>query len=124
MALSKTQANDLILSMASKGKSVKIEMQTSSHKKPRNYAIGYSGGRRGSFTPDAVIQYEESTDFFTIETELTKANSSELIYKWILFSMEAKKLKGKLYILVSKNKEFEFQHLLGWKQIDATLLGV
>jgi len=124
MAISKDAANALILSMAEKGKSIEILMQVRNHKRPKNYAIGYSGGKRGSFTPDAVIRYEEQADFFTIEEELTKANMSEVIYKWILFSMEAKKLKGKLFLVVPKNKEFEYNNLLEWKQIDATVLSI
>lgn len=124
MAVSKDAATTLILEMAAKGKSLDILMQTRSAKKPKAYGIGYSGGRRGSFSPDAVVQYDGSSDFFAIEGELTKANTPELIYKWILFSMEAKKLKGKLFIVVAKNKEHEYSHLIGWKQIDATLLAI
>jgi len=124
MAISKDAATALILAMAAEGNSIEILMQTRNHKRPKNYNIGYSGNKRGSFTPDAVIRYESQADFFSIEEELSKANQADVIYKWILFSMEAKKLKGKLFLVVPKSKEFEYTSLIDWKQIDATVLSV
>lgn len=120
----KESAIALIKEKAEKTKSTDLFIQARNHKKPKSFSIGYSGNRQGNYTPDAIVHVDSKKDFYTIEETLTKANAPEQIYKWILFSMEAKKAKGDFYMIVSKAKEAEYKKLIDWKQIDVTLLSL
>ena|SRR5687768_10242868 len=124
MSFSKTKAVDYIREVATTTQAINTSIQARDFKKPDAYSIRYSGFKRGSFNPDAILEYSSKKDFYTIEEDLTKANMSEKLYKWILFSMEAKKTKGRLILLVPKTKEFQFTNLLDWKQIEAEVVGI
>lgn len=104
--------------------STEQRIQARDFKKPDAYSIRYSGFKRGSFNPDAILEYANKKDFYSVEEDLTRANMSEKLYKWILFSMEAKKSKGKFFLIVPAGKEFQFTNLLDWKQIEAIVVGV
>ena len=124
MSFSKSKAVEYIREVATTTQAVNLSIQARDFKKPDAYSIRYSGFKRGSFNPDAIMEYSSKKDFYTIEEDLTKANMSEKLYKWILFSMEAKKTKGRLILLVPKTKEFQFTNLLDWKQIEAVVVGI
>lgn len=124
MAFSRTKAVEYIRETARTTNSTDQKIQARDFKKPDAYAIRYSGFKRGSFNPDAILEYANKKDFYSVEEDLTKANMSEKLYKWILFSMEAKKCKGQFFLIVPAGKEFQFTNLLDWKQIEATVVGV
>lgn len=120
----KESAIALIKEKAAENNSTDLFIHARNHKKPKSFSIGYSGNRQGNYTPDAIVHIDSKKDFYAIEESLTKSNAPEQIYKWILFSMEAKKAKGKFYMIVAKAKEEEYKKLIDWKQIDVKLLSL
>jgi hypothetical protein len=124
MAFSRTKAVEYIRAIAKSTNSIDLKIQAKDFKKPDGFAIRYSGFKRGIFNPDAIMEYAGKKDFYSVEEDLSRTDVSEKLYKWILFSMEAKKAKGKLILIVPAGKEDEFNTMLDWKQIDAAVVGV
>lgn len=124
MTFTRTKAMSHIRQIASDSSATEVFVGISGAQKTHSYSIQYSGYKRGAFNPDAVVAYGEKKDFYAVETELSKANMSEKIYKWILFSTEARKASGKLFIVVPLDKESQFNNLIQWKQIDAVLIAL
>jgi hypothetical protein len=81
-------------------------------------------GNRSSFTPDIIAIYDHKRDFFAIENKIKKKELPQLISKWILFGLEARKNKGKFYIVTEKKHSEKFQKIIDDKQLSAQLITI
>ncbi|MEO9533861.1 MAG: hypothetical protein ABJG68_02605 [Crocinitomicaceae bacterium] len=69
-------------------------------------ALSYKMAKK-SYTPDIVAQYKNRKDYFTVEDKFKKKNLPDLISKWILFALMARRNGGKFYLFVQK-EHFKF----------------
>jgi len=123
MALSKQNARKAILKEIDEKSATEI-MMTGGPEYPDPSKYSYNGGFGNSrqFMPYAVIKYADRTDIFTVEPSVAKKNIPEVMQRCILFSSEARKNGGDLYIVVEEGKSEDFERLLTSKMINATLL--
>lgn len=83
---------------------------------PSPEKINYKGSNQ-SFVPDLVAKYEDSEDIYVIEEKYTKSSLSEMLSRWLLFSTEARKRRGKFYLFVPEKHLSDIQDILERKQI-------
>ncbi|UKN02331.1 hypothetical protein K6119_02200 [Paracrocinitomix mangrovi] len=72
--------------------------------------------------PRLVAEYENSTDFYEFENNYTNSRLNELILKWILFSVRAKLLSGKFYLVVNEGDRLKFSQIIREKQLEIELI--
>jgi len=119
--MNKTTIIDSIISKAKDKGAERIAAKTKNTEKPEG--LGYKGSRI-SFTPDVVAYYPNRRDLFSIEDKLVKSTLPETISRWILFSLEARKRKGKFYLMVPEKIESKFAEIIDEKQINVELRSV
>ena len=76
---------------------------------------------KNAYTPDVVVSYETKKDIFFIEDRLNKTLLPDMITKWILFSLEARKRKGKFYLMIPEKQKERFEQVIRDKQISAEI---
>ena len=89
MALNKQKAYEAIIAIAEESKPVTVHIATSGYPEPEKFSYHGSFGAK-KYLPDAVLEYDESCDIFSIEPSLSKKVLGESLHKWILFSSSAK----------------------------------
>lgn len=119
--MNKTKLIDKIVSTAKEKGAERIAAKTKNTEKP--IGLGYKGSRV-NFVPDVVAYYPNKRDLFSIEEKMVKSKLPEMISKWILFSLEARKRKGKFYLMVPEKNEASFAQIISEKQISAELRAV
>ena len=118
--MEKTLLSNLVNTAKKRG-ATKIKANHRKYERPRS--LMYRGHRK-KFTPDVVAIQDGKKDFYSIEDKFNKKIIPEIISKWILFSLEARKNRGDLYIAVPESKEEMCQELIDSKQISAQLIAV
>lgn len=108
-----------IVKLATKEGATEIKSTSSNHPTPT--AVGYNGSRK-SYKPDMVAIFPKKMDYFAIESKMSKKHLPELISKWILFSLEARKKRGDLYIVLEKKDEEKFRKVIEAKHISAQIM--
>lgn len=98
---------------------VDIKVTGEKSKEPRTLEMR---GSRKSFKPDVVAEFENKRDIFSVETKLNKSDLPDLITKWILFGLEARKHRGQFYVVVSKDNADKCQQIISSKQLAAQIL--
>ena len=74
------------------------------------------------YTPDILMIFNDKRDFYTIEKAVTADVISELTFKWILFSSEARKNNGQFYIIIDKDKSDYCKQVIANQQLDIELI--
>ncbi|UKN01394.1 hypothetical protein K6119_16835 [Paracrocinitomix mangrovi] len=116
--MNKDILTNIISNLKKKG-AKEIRSGSGNSKKPN--ALTFNGTRK-TFTPDVVALYEDKRDIFSIENKIVKANISDLIAKWILFGLEARKHNGSFYLVVSKENSAKCQDIIDSKKLSAELI--
>lgn len=104
-------------------------LKSSSHlelkiKGSRNNAplpIHYYNSKK-KFIPDVVVSYANKRDYYVFESVIEERDISHLMFKWILFSAEARKLNGKFYLVVDKTNVPYCKNVIIDKQLDVELV--
>ena len=118
LLMNKSKIIDQIISTAKEKGAQRIAANAKNNEKPDG--LGYKGSRV-NFVPDVVAYYPNKRDLFSIEEKMTASKLPEMISKWILFSLEARKRKGKFYLMVPEKNEEKFAQIISDKQISAEL---
>jgi hypothetical protein len=105
-----------------KGKGVlEVKVKGNKDKQPKKYS--YNDARK-SYMPEVTAVYEKKTDFYAIEKKITKDILPDLIAKWILFSMEARRLNGVFYLVVDESNASKCQAIIDRKQLAIELIKI
>lgn len=111
-----------IIKATTKEDAQKVESTMSNDKRPGWLSFG--GYNSKKYQPDAVVQYKKYSDIFSIENKLSKKITSDHLQKWILFSLEARKMGGMLYLIVDESIGDEVSEVLTQKKIRAEVIPV
>lgn len=123
MALNKQKAYKTIENIAKESNASGVFMDTTGFQEPEK--LSYQGGFAAKkYAPDAILEYDDSMDIFSIETSLSKKVLAEALHKWILFSSTAKKNNGNFYLVVDEDKEDDFVRIIKSKMISAEVIAV
>ncbi len=117
--MTKDQMMKRVVSSSSVKKAGDIRSELKGYPKPRK--LSYKGNQKG-FYPDVVAEFDAKTDVYCVEPKLRKSDLPEVIGKWILFSMEARKRKGEFYLVVPEKSRDEFDEIVTSKMIRAEIL--
>lgn len=123
MSLNKQKAFQAIKDFADKSEVKEIQMATTGYPEPDKISFQGSFGAK-KYLPDAVLEYKEGCDIFSIEPSLSKKVLSDALHKWILFSSSAKRKNGNFYLVVDEEKEEDFLKILKSKMISARVIAV
>ena len=74
------------------------------------------------FTPDILMIFNDKRDFYTIEKAVNADVISELTFKWILFSSEARKNNGQFYLIIDKDKSDYCKKVIADQQLEIELI--
>ncbi|MCG8574605.1 MAG: hypothetical protein MI810_06960 [Flavobacteriales bacterium] len=77
-----------------------------------------------TYSPTIEIVRNNQTDLYEFEKSYRTAELSKLIAKWIMFSIRAKKLSGKFYLVVNKKDKPKFQQVIIDKQLDVEVIEI
>jgi hypothetical protein len=110
---------DNLKKLAKKNGALKVQVAGDKNNTPDAYQ--YNGTRK-NFIPDMAVTFEDRVDLFSIENSVAKKHLPEMILKWILFSLEARKKGGDFYIAVVKDKEAVFNEIIASKMISAEVI--
>lgn len=123
MTLNRQKAFQAIENIAKESQASEVFMASQGFPEPEK--ISYQGGFAAKkYVPDAILEYADSTDIFSIEPSLSKKVLSEALHKWILFSSTAKKKNGNFFLVVDEEKEEDFTRILKSKLIAASVIAV
>ena len=123
MGLNKQKAFQAIIDIADSTSAVEVYIAIPGYTAPEK--LGFHGGFASKkYSPDAILNYKESSDLFSIETSLSKKVLSEALHKWILFSSTAKRRKGDFYLVVEEDKKEDFIRIIKSKMIAAQVIAV
>ena len=89
--------------------------------KEQPQALSFNGNRK-KFTPDMVAIYENKRDLISVEPKILKAELPNLIAKWILFGLEARRHGGDFYLVVEKKHLKKCKEIIESKRLSAELL--
>lgn len=98
---------------------LRIRSVQGNEKTPRS--LGFKWNNK-TFTPDIVAFYPDKRDLFSIEPKINKKNIPELISKWILMAIEARRHGGKFFLVVPPKHEDYCDELIRDKQIRVELI--
>lgn len=85
--------------------------------------IGFSFNHSSkSYFSSLEVVYSNHTDIYEFENKFKKDDLNELITKWIMLSIQAKRLSGVLYLVVYRKFKHEFNKVLLEKKIDAEIV--
>lgn len=81
-------------------------------------------GSKEQYVPDVEVRYSKKKNFYIFEPEIKDDNISRLLFKWILFSSEAKKTTGNLYLVIKSKDRKYCDEVIADKQLDIELIEV
>jgi len=119
--MNKSEVINELIKQFNKNNVTSIEVAKKGYLAPKS--IGFKNAR-SSFKPDIIVGYGNKKDYYSIEERFSKSQLSEMISKWILLSLEARKNKGKLFVVVPEKLQNSFDSLIQDKQISAKILAV
>ena len=88
---------------------------------PKPLSFNFSGL---SYTPHVEVQHEYKTDFYEYEKKFIEVKLSEMMTKWILFSIKAKMCSGEFFLVVDENEKLRFQDIVTIKKLDVVVIGI
>lgn len=77
-----------------------------------------------SHVPQLTIEHGNSIDYYEFEKLYSAKNISQLISKWILFSIQAKMMSGKFYLVVKEKDKVKFIHIINERSLDIELITI
>jgi len=77
-----------------------------------------------SFAPAIEVQHGKQTDLYEFEKSYSTSKLNELITKWILFSIRAKMLSGKCYLVVREKDAVKFNKIIREKLLDIEVIPI
>ncbi len=83
--------------------------------------IGFYNSKK-QFTPDIVAKYSDKRDFYAIEKNIPEKDIHLLIFKWILFAAEARKMAGTFFLVIPKSKTHLCKKIIHEKQLEIKLI--
>ena len=86
---------------------------------PRPLAYKWS---RSSYKPEVVSINNGKKDLYAVENKINKKNISDLISKWILFGLEARKNGGNFYLFVPEKQVDYCQEIINEKRLSAKVM--
>jgi len=98
---------------------IEFRSKSGKDKGPRSLSLN---GSRKLFTPDFVALYKNKRDLFSIEKKILKTDLPNLIAKWILFALEARKHGGDFYLVVSEKNSDQCRQIIKSKQLSVQLI--
>ena len=119
-AVFREKAFEAILKNVDEDEVVRVEALIKGHSTPDKITFG--GYNAKSFQPDALAVFNDRKDVYAIEAESNKKAIAKNLGKWILFSLHAKKNRGRFIIVTSKAHEEAIQGVINSKQINASVL--
>lgn len=82
----------------------------------------YFNGNRKKFTPDMVAIYGDKKDLISVESKILKSELPNLIAKWILFGLEARRHGGDFYLVVEKKHSDQCKEIIETKRLQVELM--
>lgn len=79
-------------------------------------------GNRKMFMPDLVVIYQNKRDLISVESKIVKSQLPDLIAKWILFGLEARRYGGNFYLVVAEKNSKKCREIIQSKQLSAEIL--
>lgn len=119
--MNKNEVINELIKQFNKNNATTIEVSKKGYSAPKT--IGFRNAR-SSFKPDIVAAYGNKKDYYSIEEKYNKTLLPDMISKWILLSLEARKNKGKLFVVVPEKLKESFSSLIEDKQISAEIVAV
>lgn len=98
-------------------------IRTSLGKTDHPRSISYKGGRK-SYTPDIVAEYDNKCDLFSVEHKIKKTQWKDLVSKWILFGLEARRRGGRFYVVVNESNAKKCRDIIASKGLSAHLITI
>ena len=123
MGLNKEKAFQTIKDIAAKSNAMEVFMGIPGYPEPEKLSF-HGGFATKKYSPDAILNYEDRSDLYSVESSLSKKTLAEALHKWILFSTTAKKKNGEFYLIVEEDKKEDFVKLLKSKMINADVITI
>jgi hypothetical protein len=86
-------------------------------------AFSYNGSRSSHY-PAMEVDHGRQTDVYEFEKSFAKSKLPELISKWILFSIHAKRKSGDFFLVVDDKSKHEFNKIIADKKLDIQLITI
>lgn len=116
----KAVSEKLINAIKNKGKKPsRIRSVQGNRTRPRSLKFKW---HKKTFTPDIVAFYPDKRDLFSIEPKINKKNIPELVSKWILMAIEARRHGGKFYLVAPPKHEDFCNELIEDKKLRIELI--
>ena len=93
------------------------------NKKNPTKALSFNGSRSSHY-PYMEVDHDGQTDFYEFEKSFKKSGLPDLIGKWILFSIYAKKNSGEFYLVVEDKSKHQYDKIIREKKLDIELLTI
>lgn len=104
-----------------KNKKNTVRVKGSSLNPTKSYSFNNS---RSSHFPYLEVDHNDQTDIYEIEKELRKSNLPDVIGKWILFSIYAKRKSGEFYLVVDEKQKHQYNKIISDKKLDIELITI
>lgn len=98
---------------------IKLNIKGVKNNTPR--PIHYHNSRK-QYIPSVVARFEGKRDIYEFEDDITEKEISELTFKWILFSSEARKFGGKFYLVINEAHSALCESVIRDKQLEIKLI--
>lgn len=121
MKKEKAEAFKKILTIAKSQKAKEIYADTNGHEKPPKLKTNHFNK---SYTADAILRYGDKSDIYLVETSLNKKELADKIGRWIMFSAEARRQKGELFIYAADSVNKRINELIDSKMIRAEVVKI
>ena len=86
-------------------------------------ALSFNGSRSSHY-PYLEVDHGKQTDFYEFEKSFAKSKLPDLISKWILFSIHAKRNLGDFYLVVDDKSKKQFDKIITEKKLDLEILTI
>lgn len=104
-----------------KDKKNQVSVKGSSTNPTKSYSFNSS---RSSHYPYMEVENDNRTDLYEFEKTFAKTKLPELIGKWILFSIHAKRKFGDFYLVVDDKSKHQFSKIISDKKLDIELITI
>ena len=103
-------------------KSSPLKLKVKGHRYNPPRPVHFYGSKR-NYIPDIEVTFANNKrSFYIFESEVKEDDISQLLFKWILFSSEAKKMSGKFYLVINKADAKYCEEVIRDKQLDVELV--
>lgn len=98
-----------------------VRVKGSTKNPTRSYSFNNS---RSNHAPYLEVDHGRQTDLYEFEKSFKKTGLPDLIGKWILFSIHAKRKSGDFYLVVDDKSKDQFSKIISDKKLDIELIGI